>query len=95
MTELISVLSSPSSTEATTARPAATTARPAATTARPAATTSSKPSGGLTTWSPNGVQYKVGNIVTYDGVQYRCVFDHTSYPGAEPGIFTWAWWQRL
>jgi len=83
----------PTAAPSTTARPA-TTAGPV-TTARPVTTTSSRPSGGSTTWSSNGVQYKIGDIVQYDGIKYRCVHNHTSYPGAEPGIFTWAWWQRM
>jgi hypothetical protein len=31
----------------------------------------------------------------YDGIKYRCVAPHRSYPGAEPGILTWAWWQPI
>jgi len=71
-----------------------TTARPA-TTARPVPTTTGRPPSGSTTWSSNGVQYKVGDIVQYDGVTYRCVHDHTSFSGAHPSPVTWAWWQRV
>jgi len=71
-----------------------TTARQPATTAPPQLTTP-RPSGGSTTWSSNGVQYKVGNTVLYNGVRFQCVNDHTSFPGAEPGILTWAWWKRI
>ena len=73
-------------------RAPATTARPPATTA--AAATTPRPSG-TTTWSANGVLYKVGDVVFYNGERFRCVHDHTSYPGAEPSIFTWAWWQKI
>lgn len=72
---------------------ATTTDRPE-TTAQPS-TTTTRPSGGLTTWSPNGVQYKRGDTVSYEGIRFECVHDHTSYQGAEPGIFTWAWWKRI
>ncbi|CAF4460647.1 unnamed protein product, partial [Rotaria sp. Silwood2] len=73
--------------------PPATTAQ-VATTARPA-TTSSRPSSGSTTWSSNGVQYKTGDIVLYEGAKFQCIHDHTSFPGAEPGILTWAWWKPI
>jgi hypothetical protein len=81
--------------EPTPPAPQTTTRKPEPTTTRKPDHTTSRPSGGSTTWSSNGVQYKVGDEVMYDGVKYRCVHDHTSYPGAEPGIFTWAWWQRI
>jgi len=69
-----------------------TTAKPA-TTAKPIETTPA-PQGGVTTWSSHGVQYKPGDVVIYNGVSYKCVFPHTSFPGAEPSPVTWAWWQR-
>ncbi len=50
---------------------------------------------GLTTWSSNGVQYKIGDMVFYDGTRYLCVHAHTSFPGAEPSLITWALWQHL
>ncbi|CAF1573925.1 unnamed protein product [Adineta steineri] len=58
-------------------------------------TTTPRPSGGLTTWSSSNVLYKVGHTVSYDGVKYLCVHDHTSFVGAEPGPLTWAWWKRI
>lgn len=68
------------------------------TTARPSPSpvqTTSASSVSSGTWSSSSVQYRVGDVVVYNGVQYRCIFNHTSYSGAEPGIYTWAWWQRL
>ncbi|CAM4892243.1 unnamed protein product [Rotaria socialis] len=82
---------------ATTARPpAATTARPpAATTTQSPAATTARPSGGANTWSPNGIQYKVGDIVSYGGSRFQCVHDHTSFEGAHPSPVTWAWWAAI
>lgn len=68
------------------------TSRPAVTTAR---ATTSRPSGGVTTWSASNVQYKVGDVVMYEGAKYLCVHAHTSFPGAEPSPVTWAWWKRV
>jgi hypothetical protein len=58
-------------------------------------TTTARSSLGLTTWSSDLFEYKTGDEVMYDGVKYRCVSPHRSYPGAEPGVFTWAWWQPI
>jgi hypothetical protein len=69
-----------------------TTRRTNPATAPPAMTRSSF---GLTTWSSNGVQYKIGDMVFYDGTRYLCVHAHTSFPGAEPSLITWALWQHL
>ncbi|UJR14528.1 hypothetical protein I4U23_001524 [Adineta vaga] len=33
--------------------------------------------------------------VMYDGIKFRCIAPHRSYPGAEPGLLTWAWWERI
>ena len=71
------------------------TTRQKTTTARPMPTTSSRPSGGVTTWSAKGVSYKVGTVVLYEGEKFQCVADHVSFPGAHPGLLTWAWWQRI
>ncbi|WP_055478317.1 M4 family metallopeptidase [Sphaerimonospora mesophila] len=49
--------------------------------------------GGETTWS-TWTAYNAGDIVTYDGVRYRCLQSHTSLPGWEPPIVP-ALWQRL
>ncbi|CAF4312350.1 unnamed protein product, partial [Rotaria sordida] len=57
--------------------------------------TSSRPPSGSTTWSSNGVQYKTNDIVLYQGKRFQCVAGHTSFPGAEPGILTWAWWKPI
>lgn len=57
--------------------------------------TTQRPPLGLTTWSFDFVDYQIGDEVIYDGVKYRCVAPHRSYPGAEPGILTWAWWQPI
>ncbi|CAF0939544.1 unnamed protein product [Rotaria sordida] len=57
--------------------------------------TSSRPPSGSTTWSSNGVQYKTNDIVLYEGKKFQCIADHTSFPGAEPGILTWAWWKSI
>ncbi|MFJ2788642.1 M28 family peptidase [Streptomyces sp. NPDC093249] len=49
--------------------------------------------GGETTWRLGGT-YAAGDIVTYDGVRYRCVQGHTAYQGWEPPNVP-ALWQRL
>ncbi len=51
------------------------------------------PPGGTTTWVPNHA-YKVGDMVTYSGVSYRCLQAHTSIVTWEPPN-TPALWQRL
>jgi chitinase len=48
---------------------------------------------GATTWVPNHA-YKVGDVVTYSGVSYRCLQAHTSIVTWEPPN-TPALWQRL
>jgi hypothetical protein len=50
---------------------------------------------GSTTWSSELYDYQIGDEVIYDGIKYRCRAPHRSYPGAEPGILTWAWWERI
>ncbi|CAF1289427.1 unnamed protein product [Adineta ricciae] len=76
----------------TTGTLSTSTSRPTVTTAQ---ATTSRPSGGVTTWSASNVQYKTGDIVMYEGTRYLCVHDHTSFPGAEPSPVTWAWWKRI
>ncbi|MFF5337445.1 M28 family peptidase [Streptomyces sp. NPDC013181] len=49
--------------------------------------------GGETTWKL-GTTYAAGDIVTYDGVRYRCLQGHTAYPGWDPPNVP-ALWQRL
>jgi len=53
-----------------------------------------RPPSGATTWSPNNIQYRVGDSVLYDGKRYVCVHDHVSFPGAQPSPVTWAWWKQ-
>ncbi|MFD4634913.1 M20/M25/M40 family metallo-hydrolase [Streptomyces sp. NPDC058284] len=49
--------------------------------------------GGETTWQL-GATYKAGDVVTYDGVRYRCIQGHTAYPGWEPPNVP-ALWQAI
>ena len=51
------------------------------------------PPAGTTTWVPNHA-YKVGDVVTYSGISYRCLQAHTSIVTWEPPN-TPALWQRL
>ncbi|HEX7733274.1 MAG TPA: carbohydrate-binding protein [Ktedonobacteraceae bacterium] len=43
-------------------------------------------------WSPNGVQYHAGDLVTYQGNTYKCLQAHTSQPGWDP-VSAPALWQ--
>ncbi|MEU8758663.1 M20/M25/M40 family metallo-hydrolase [Streptomyces sp. NPDC048659] len=49
--------------------------------------------GGETTWQL-GATYKAGDIVTYNGVRYRCIQGHTAYQGWEPPNVP-ALWQAI
>ncbi|MGW4276720.1 M28 family peptidase [Streptomyces seoulensis] len=49
--------------------------------------------GGDTTWQV-GATYAAGDVVTYDGLSYRCIQGHTAYPGWEPPNVP-ALWQRV
>ncbi|MEV4558431.1 M28 family peptidase [Kitasatospora sp. NPDC049285] len=49
--------------------------------------------GGTTTWAA-GVTYKAGDLVTYNGVTYRCIQGHTAQTGWEPPIVP-ALWQQI
>jgi hypothetical protein len=51
------------------------------------------PPAGVTTWVA-GHAYKAGDVVTYNGVQYKCLQAHTSIVSWEPPN-TPALWQRL
>lgn len=62
-------------------------------TTRPPTTTPTTPPAGATTWAP-GHAYRVGDVVTYNGVSYRCLQAHTSIVTWEPPN-TPALWQRL
>src|SRR5580700_6425420 len=39
---------------------------------------------GVAAWSPNSVAYAVGNLVTYNGSEYKCIQAHTSQPAWDP-----------
>ncbi|MFF5233536.1 lytic polysaccharide monooxygenase [Dactylosporangium sp. NPDC000521] len=67
------------------------TTQPPTPTPTPTPTTQPPPSG---TWAPY-TNYVVGNVVTYNGLSYRCVLNHTSLPGWEPGPATATLWQRV
>ncbi|MCW5251111.1 M20/M25/M40 family metallo-hydrolase [Streptomyces sp. SHP 1-2] len=49
--------------------------------------------GGETTWQL-GATYAAGDIVTYNGVRYRCLQGHTAYPGWDPPNVP-ALWQAI
>jgi hypothetical protein len=68
----------------------APTTRP---TTAPPTTTPTTPPAGTTTWVPNHA-YRIGDVVTYQGVSYRCIQAHTSLVTWEPPN-TPALWQRL
>ncbi|MEU6587394.1 carbohydrate-binding protein [Nocardia sp. NPDC046763] len=59
-------------TPTTTATPPPTTTVPTTTTTVPPITTP------VTEWQ-EGATHKVGDLVTYDGAQYRCIPAHTAY----------------
>ncbi|CAF3777634.1 unnamed protein product [Rotaria socialis] len=50
---------------------------------------------GLTTWSSDFFEYQANDEVMYDGIKYRCVVAHRSFPAAAPGPLTWAWWKPI
>ena len=77
----------PAPTKAPTTAP--TTAAP--TKAPTAAPTGTKPPATGREWAP-GVAYRVGDVVTYDGVSYECRQAHQSIRSWEPSIFTLALW---
>ncbi|MEV0901317.1 lytic polysaccharide monooxygenase [Actinoplanes sp. NPDC049802] len=80
-------------TKAPTSSPttAPTTAPTKAPTAAPTGTTA--PANG-TAWAP-GVSYKIGDVVTYEGVSYKCRQAHKAIRSWEPGIWTLALWLPL
>ena len=69
-----------------------TTRPPTTATTRPPTTPTTAPPG-ATTWVP-GHAYRVGDVVTYSGVSYRCLQAHSSIVTWEPPN-TPALWQRL
>lgn len=42
-------------------------------------------------YDPNGVQYKTGDRKTCNDILYKCLQDHTSQPGWEPGVAPSLW----
>lgn len=44
-----------------------------------------------TAWDPNGRAYKTGDVVTYEGTEYRCLQAHTSQPGWAPPVVPALW----
>ncbi|MFC7530292.1 lytic polysaccharide monooxygenase [Actinoplanes sp. GCM10030250] len=81
-------------TKAPTAAPttAPTTVAPTRT-ATTAPTSTSKPANGKE-WAP-GVAYRVDDVVTYEGVSYKCRQGHSSIRSWEPSIWTLALWLPL
>ncbi|WP_231550545.1 glycosyl hydrolase family 18 protein [Chitinibacter sp. ZOR0017] len=75
----------PTSTPVVTATPkptAAPTAAPStAPTAAPTSTPSQPPSGSCSVWA-EGASYKVGDVVSYNGVTYTATSAHTAFVGA-------------
>ncbi|MFI6073328.1 carbohydrate-binding protein [Actinoplanes sp. NPDC051343] len=59
----------------------------------PPTTKPTTPPASGTTWVANHA-YKIGDVVTYNGVSYRCIQSHTSLTGWEPPNVP-ALWQRL
>ncbi|KAI8822280.1 hypothetical protein BJ741DRAFT_572150 [Chytriomyces cf. hyalinus JEL632] len=50
----------------------------------------STPAQPIKAWS-DGKRYKVGDLATKGGVQYRCQIEHTSIPTWSPGVATTLW----
>lgn len=85
----------PTSAGPTTTRPttAPATTRPPASTRPPVTSAPVTTPAGTTTWAA-GTAYKVGDVVTYAGVSYRCIQAHTALAGWEPPNVP-ALWQKL
>lgn len=64
---------------------------PAPTTAAPS---SAAPVKGGSSWAP-GTSYRTGDVVTYNGVKYKCRQGHSSITSWEPSIYTLALWLPL
>lgn len=92
----------------TTTRPPSTTNPPETTTTRPPATTTRPPSSSpshthhpTTTTRPDtqdwqqGATYAIGDVVSYNGVRYRCLQAHKVYDPNWAPPNTPALWQRL
>ena len=65
-----------------------TTTTPVATTTTPATTTTT--TSGVAAWAA-GTKYAVGNIVSYNGKNYKCVIGHTAIVSWEPTNATTLW----
>src|SRR5579883_1527360 len=39
---------------------------------------------GVAAWSGNNVAYSIGQLVTYNGSEYKCIQAHTSEPNWDP-----------
>ena len=46
---------------------------------------------GVAAWSPNSVAYAVGNLVTYNGSEYKCLQAHTSQAAWDPADAASLW----
>jgi hypothetical protein len=66
---------------------------PTPTTTRTPSPTGTPPPG-VQPWSPNGVSYHVGDLVSFQGNVYSCVIAHTSQPGWDP-VSAPALWQLV
>ncbi|MEV4704573.1 lytic polysaccharide monooxygenase [Actinoplanes sp. NPDC049316] len=67
------------------------TTKPAPTTSAPVAP---PPAAGGSAWAP-GVAYKTGDVVSYEGKNYKCRQGHSSIRSWEPSIYTLALWLPL
>jgi hypothetical protein len=69
------------------------TGTPTTPTGNPTTRPTTSAPGGSTSWAP-GHAYRVGDVVTYNGLSYRCLQAHTSITTWEPPNVP-ALWQRL
>jgi len=46
---------------------------------------------GIAAWNPNSVAYAVGNLVTYNGKEYKCITAHTSQSSWDPADAVSLW----
>src|SRR5579872_6402791 len=57
----------------------------------PAARAATVNCSGVAAWSANSVAYSVGQLVTYNGSEYKCIQAHTSQPGWDPADVPALW----
>ncbi|MFI1993888.1 lytic polysaccharide monooxygenase [Actinoplanes sp. NPDC020271] len=81
-------------TKAPTTAPTTVAPTATATTAAPTATATSSAASSGNAWAP-GVSYKTGDVVTYNGVSYKCRQSHSSIRSWEPSVYTLALWLPL